>query len=183
PKEVVQKTLQKEGINMAKVTTKAPFRADHVGSLLRPDRLHEARSKFKEGDISNEQLRKVENEEIKHIVDKQIEAGLQSVTDGEFRRTFFHLDCMEHLNGCEGYVPEHGYAFKGEESEKRNVRNTGSISFNQDHPFLRDVKYLIDIVDSWADVKFAIPSQNMFFKDGILNPVHIMILVKSNVVI
>ncbi|TFJ91766.1 5-methyltetrahydropteroyltriglutamate--homocysteine S-methyltransferase [Lentibacillus salicampi] len=155
---------------MTKTTTKAPFRADHVGSLLRPERLHEARSAFKEGTISADQLREVENDEIKKIVDKQIEAGLQAVTDGEFRRTFFHLDFMEHLNGFEGYIPEHGYAFKGEESEKRNVRNTGTISFNPDHPFLQDVNDLIDIVDGQAEVKFTIPSPNMFFNDGIRNP-------------
>ncbi|SFB28313.1 Methionine synthase II (cobalamin-independent) [Lentibacillus halodurans] len=155
---------------MTTTTTKAPFRADHVGSLLRPDRLHEARSEFKKGSISAEQLREVENEEIKRVVDRQIEAGLQAVTDGEFRRTFFHLDFMEHLNGFEGYVPEHGYAFKGQESEKRNVRNTGNVSFNPDHPFLRDLKDLIDIVDRRNAVKFTIPSPNMFFNDGIRNP-------------
>ncbi|MFD1361822.1 5-methyltetrahydropteroyltriglutamate--homocysteine S-methyltransferase [Lentibacillus salinarum] len=155
---------------MTKVTTKAPFRADQVGSLLRPDRLHETRRAFKKGSISAEQLREVENDEIKRIVDKQLEVGLQAVTDGEFRRTFFHLDFMEHLNGFEGYVPEQGYAFKGEESEKRNVWNSGDISFNPDHPFLQDVTDLIDIVDGRAEVKFAIPSPNMFFNDGIRNP-------------
>lgn len=155
---------------MTTTITKAPFRADHVGSLLRPDRLHEARSEFKKGNISTEQLREVENEEIKRAVNKQIEAGLQAVTDGEFRRTFFHLDFMEHLNGFEGYIPEHGYAFKGQESEKRNVRNIGEISFNPEHPFLQDLKDLIEIVDGRTAVKFTIPSPNMFFNDGIRNP-------------
>lgn len=155
---------------MTQTVTKAPFRADHVGSLLRPDRLHEARSEFQNGTISTNRLREVENEEIKRVVDKQIEAGLQAVTDGEFRRTWFHLDFMEHLNGFEGYVPEHGYAFQGQESEKYNVRNSGDISFNPDHPFLGDVKDLIDIVDGRSSVKFAIPSPNMFFNDGIRNP-------------
>ncbi|WP_010529749.1 5-methyltetrahydropteroyltriglutamate--homocysteine S-methyltransferase [Lentibacillus jeotgali] len=155
---------------MTKTVTKAPFRADHVGSLLRPDRLHETIDEFKNGTISADQLRDVENEEIKRIVDKQIEAGLQAVSDGEFRRTWFHLDFMEHLNGFEGYVPEHGYAFKGREAEKYNVRNSGDISFNSDHPFLKDVKDLIDIVDGRSAIKFAIPSPNMFFNDGIRNP-------------
>lgn len=155
---------------MTKTTEKAPFRADHVGSLLRPEKLHEARSEFKQGNIPAAELREVENIEIRRIVDKQLESGLQAVSDGEFRRTWFHLDFMEHLNGFEGYVPEQGYAFKGEEAEKYNVRNNGAISFNPDHPFLQDVKDLIDIVDARADGKFAIPSPNMFFNDGIRNP-------------
>lgn len=155
---------------MSNVIAKAPFRADHVGSLLRPERLHEAKSEFKKGIISADQLREVENAEIKRVVDKQIEAGIQAVTDGELRRTWFHLDFMEHLNGYEGYVPDQGYAFKGREAEKYNVRNSGDISFNPNHPFLQDVKDLIDIVDGRAVVKFAIPSPNMFFNDGIRNP-------------
>ncbi|WP_174612794.1 5-methyltetrahydropteroyltriglutamate--homocysteine S-methyltransferase [Virgibacillus ihumii] len=152
-----------------KIGTKAPFRADQVGSLLRPERLHAARKDFKEGTISAEQLRDVENEEIKRAVDKQIETGLEAVSDGEFRRTWFHLDFMEHLNGFEGYVPEQGYAFNDQETEKYNVRNSGKISFNRSHPFLRDVNDLLDIVDERAAVKFAIPSPNMFFNDGIRN--------------
>ncbi|MET3681970.1 methionine synthase II (cobalamin-independent) [Alkalibacillus flavidus] len=88
-----------------------PFRADHVGSLLRSERLHQARADLKAGQISADGLRQVENEEINRIVDKQIEIGLQAVTDGEFRRTWFHLDFMELFNGMEGYVPDQGYQF------------------------------------------------------------------------
>lgn len=105
--------------------TKAPFRADHVGSLLRPDNLHRARNEYKDGKISYEQLRQVETNEIKRIVDKQIEIGLELVTDGEFRRTWWHLDFLEHFNGIEGYVPERGYQFQGVETEKYQIRNTG----------------------------------------------------------
>src|SRR5699024_12039314 len=66
-------------------TKTAPFKADHVGSLLRPDNLHEARKDYADGKITAEQLREVETKEIKRIVDKQIEVGLDLVTDGEFR--------------------------------------------------------------------------------------------------
>ncbi|WP_164669719.1 5-methyltetrahydropteroyltriglutamate--homocysteine S-methyltransferase [Virgibacillus doumboii] len=155
---------------MSITLTKAPFKADHVGSLLRPDNLHNARKEFKEGNLTAAQLREVENKEIERIVDKQIELGLESVTDGEFRRTWFHLDFLEHLNGIEGFVPEQGYQFAGQETEKYDVRNNGKISFNPDHPFLQDVKDLINIVNGRATVKFAIPSPNMLFNDGILNP-------------
>lgn len=94
--------------------TKAPFRLDHVGSLLRPDNLHEARIQFKEGSLNATELREIETKEIKRIVDKQIEVGLEAVTDGEFRRSWWHLDFLEHLNGIEGFVPDQGYSFQGE---------------------------------------------------------------------
>src|SRR5699024_5872624 len=148
---------------------KVPFRADHVGSFLRPDNLHEARKNFKKGHITAEDLREVENKEIKRIVDKQIDLGLQVVTDGEFRRTWFHLDFMEHLNGFEGYVPERGYSFKGKETEKYNVRNTGKISFNPNHPHIQDFIEFNQIVEDRAVAKQTIPSPNQFFNAGIRN--------------
>ena len=76
---------------------KAPFRLDHVGSFLRPERLKEARAKFSAGEITAEELERVENEEIITLVEKEKELGLQSVTDGEFRRAFWHLDFLENF--------------------------------------------------------------------------------------
>ena len=151
------------------ILTKAPFRADHVGSLLRPDNLHQARKEFKEGTITAAQLREVETKEIKRIVNKQVEVGLELVTDGEFRRTWWHLDFLEHLNGFEGYVPEHGYKFDGIETEKYEVRNTGKISFNPDHPFIKDFIEFNDIVNGRAVAKQTIPSPNQLFNAGIQN--------------
>ena len=86
-----------------------PFKADHVGSLLRPERIHQARKDKSEGKISADKLYEIETEEIKKIVDKQIEVGLKAVTDGEFRRRFWHTDFLEHITGIEGYVPDQGY--------------------------------------------------------------------------
>ncbi|MFZ3578850.1 5-methyltetrahydropteroyltriglutamate--homocysteine S-methyltransferase [Virgibacillus sp. DJP39] len=149
--------------------TKAPFRADHVGSLLRPENLHKARKEFKEGTITAEQLREVETKEIKRVVDKQIELGFELVTDGEFRRTWFHLDFLEHLNGFEGFVPDQGYLFEGVETEKYNVRNTGKVSFNPDHPHIKDFVELNEIVNGRAVVKQTIPSPNQLFNVGIQN--------------
>lgn len=153
---------------MTIVKTKAPFRADHVGSLLRPERIHRARKDFQEGSITAEQLREIETEEIKRIVDKQIEVGLQAVTDGEFRRRFWHTDFLEHLNGIEGYVPEVGYIFNGnEETERYNVRNVGKISFNPDHPHVKDFIEFNEIVAGRAVAKQTIPSPNQLFNEGI----------------
>src|SRR5215211_2952112 len=76
-----------------------PFRADHVGSLLRPQRLLKARDDFKEGRIDADELRGIEDEAIRHVVAKQEEAGLQSATDGEFRRASWHMDFIYQLGG------------------------------------------------------------------------------------
>jgi 5-methyltetrahydropteroyltriglutamate--homocysteine methyltransferase len=85
---------------MAQRTT-PPFRADHVGSFLRPPALLEARDRFQQGAISREQLRAVEDDAIRDIVRFQEDLGLQGITDGEFRRTFFHVDFLEQLEGVE----------------------------------------------------------------------------------
>jgi methionine synthase II (cobalamin-independent) len=154
---------------MTQTQVKAPFRADHVGSLLRPERIHQARRDFQEGKITRQELHAIETEEIKHIVDKQIEVGLQAVTDGEFRRRFWHTDFLEHLHGVEGYVPDHGFAFKGEETERYDVRVIGKISFNQDHPHINDFIEFKEIVGDRAVAKQTIPSPNQLFNAGIRN--------------
>lgn len=157
-------------LKMTKTLTKAPFKADHVGSLLRPESIHNARKKYQEGDITAEQLREVETIEIKRIVDKQIEVGLELVTDGEFRRRFWHTDFLEHLNGIEGYIPEEGYIFSGdEETERYNVRNIGKISFNLEHPHVKDFIEFNEIVAGRAVAKQTIPSPNQLFNIGIRN--------------
>src|SRR5512134_1911030 len=81
--------------------TVAPFRADHVGSLLRPQRLKDARDRFQNGDMTKADLRALEDEAIREVVAKQEAVGLKSVTDGEFRRTFFHIDFLERLQGVQ----------------------------------------------------------------------------------
>ncbi len=84
---------------------KPPFRADQVGSFLRPRYLLEARDKFARGEISPAQLREVEDKAIAEVVKMQVDVGLQSITDGEFRRTYFHVDFLEQLGGVETDIP------------------------------------------------------------------------------
>lgn len=146
-----------------------PFKADHVGSLLRPERIHKARKDKAEGKISAEALYDIETEEITKVVDKQIEAGLKAVTDGEFRRRFWHTDFLEHITGIEGYVPDEGYQFVGEETERYNVRNIGKISFDSNHPHVRDFKLFKSIIGDRAVAKQTIPSPNQLFNAGIRN--------------
>jgi 5-methyltetrahydropteroyltriglutamate--homocysteine methyltransferase len=76
-----------------------PFRADHVGSLLRPQRLKDARARLQRDEITKDELRGIEDDAIREVVKKQEAIGLQSITDGEFRRTMFHIDFLQRLQG------------------------------------------------------------------------------------
>ncbi|MFC4620062.1 5-methyltetrahydropteroyltriglutamate--homocysteine S-methyltransferase [Camelliibacillus cellulosilyticus] len=136
-----------------------PFRADHVGSLLRTDRLKTARAQKEAGIITKEDLRKIEDEEITHIVEKQKEAGLAAVTDGEFRRGWWHLDFLEGLDGVEGYQTEQGYQFHNTQTKPRGVRVVGKVGFS-DHPMVEDFKFLQSIAGNHT-AKMTIPSPSM----------------------
>jgi len=85
--------------------TSPPFRADHVGSFLRPKFLLDAREQKARGEITAAQLRSVEDKAIAEIVKFQQDVGLQSITDGEFRRTYFHIDFLEQLGGVKADIP------------------------------------------------------------------------------
>src|SRR5258705_10457711 len=93
--------------------TKAPFRADEVGSLLRPPKIKQARAKLEKGEISAADLRKVEDMEIEKVVHKQASIGLKLATDGEFRRSWWHFDFLRKLTGCERFNPDTGVQFPG----------------------------------------------------------------------
>jgi len=122
--------------------SKPPFRADHVGSLLRPEALKEAREKFARNEIDAAALAKVEDREIERIIGKQEEVGLRSITDGEFRRSWWHLDFLWGLEGVERYVMDQGVAFSGVTTRAEGARVTGKIDFSIHHPFIRHFKFL-----------------------------------------
>src|SRR5271165_4096311 len=90
-----------------------PFRADHVGSLLRPAALKEARTRHARGEISKEDLRAAEDTAIEAVIAKQAGVGLLSATDGEFRRAMWHFDFLERLDGVESFHTDHGIRFQG----------------------------------------------------------------------
>ena len=102
--------------------TTPPFRADVVGSFLRPLAIKEARKQFQAGEIDAAQLRAVEDTEIRRVVDLQREAGLQVVTDGEFRRAWWHFDFFEGLDGVEGYDAVQGIQFNGVQTKARSIK-------------------------------------------------------------
>ena len=121
--------------------TKPPFRADHVGSFLRPAALKEARAKREQGQMSAAQLKEVEDREVDKVVKKQEEIGLQLATDGEFRRSWWHFDFFGMLDGVEIYELDHGIQFQGIQTKPRSIRVTGKIGFSN-HPMLEHFKYL-----------------------------------------
>jgi len=140
---------------------KAPFRFDHVGSFLRPERLKEARAKFNAGEITAEELEHVENEEIVALIEKEKELGLKSVTDGEFRRAFWHLDFLEHLEGVELVEVDHfSVQFKDKDVKPKTLRIVGKVDFSENHPFVKHFKFLKEHAGE-TPVKLTIPSPSM----------------------
>jgi 5-methyltetrahydropteroyltriglutamate--homocysteine methyltransferase len=118
-----------------------PFRADHVGSLLRPAALKEARAKRASGAMSAAELAAVEDREIGRILRKQEDIGLQSATDGEFRRSWWHLDFLWGFDGVERYVMEQGVAFAGVHTRPEGARVIGKIGFSG-HPMLEHFRFI-----------------------------------------
>ena len=140
---------------------KAPFKLDHVGSFLRPERLKEARAKFNDGEITAEELERVENEEIIALIEKEKELGLKSVTDGEFRRAFWHLDFLENLDGVELVEVDHfSVQFKDKDVKPKTLRIVGKVDFSEDHPFVKHFKFLKEHAGD-TPVKLTIPSPSM----------------------
>jgi 5-methyltetrahydropteroyltriglutamate--homocysteine methyltransferase len=107
---------------------KPPFRADHVGSLLRPAELHEARAKAEKGAITAAQLRDIEDRCIRDVVAIQEAAGLQAITDGEFRRAFWHVDFLVGFDGITATQSNYSVTFKGEQGETANTRSMLVVS-------------------------------------------------------
>lgn len=125
-----------------------PYRADHVGSLLRPERLLAAREAYDQGKMPAEALRKIEDDCIEEAIRKQEEVGLQSITDGEFRRFMFHIDFLERIGGISQKPAPFKARFHGGESEhddftpaifdvESKVRHTTDI-FVEDFRFVKE---------------------------------------------
>jgi 5-methyltetrahydropteroyltriglutamate--homocysteine methyltransferase len=121
--------------------TRPPFRADHVGSLLRPATLKDARARRAAGEINAADLKAVEDREIERIIEKQEEVGLKAATDGEFRRSWWHLDFLWGLDGVERHVMDSGVTFAGVKTRAEGVKVTGKIGFSG-HPMIEHYKFV-----------------------------------------
>ena len=121
---------------------KPPFRADHVGSILRTAAIKDARAKHEKGEITAADLKQVEDREIEKIIKKQEEIGLQLATDGEYRRSWWHLDFCWGLTGCEKIALAHGITFRGLETRREGYRISGKLDFPADHPMLDHFRFV-----------------------------------------
>jgi 5-methyltetrahydropteroyltriglutamate--homocysteine methyltransferase len=122
--------------------TKPPFRADHVGSILRSAAIKDARAKREKGEFTEAELKAIEDSAIEDIIRKQEDIGLQLTTDGEYRRSWWHLDFFWGLTGCEKITLPHGIKFRGVETRPEGYRITGKLDFPSDHPMLEHFKFL-----------------------------------------
>ena len=137
-----------------------PYAFDIVGSFLRPQRLKDARTKFAAGTISRDELTAVEDECIADLVAKEKAAGLQAVTDGEFRRSMWHLDFLEGLQNVEHVDAETwSVEFKGPKPKGAQLVFRGQIAFGE-HPFLDHYRKLREIAGDYP-TKMTIPAPSM----------------------
>ena len=149
--------------------TTPPFRADHVGSLLRPSELLRAREEFAAGRLTPEQLRTAEDDAIRAIVKMQGDVGLQSATDGEFRRASWHMDFIYQLGGIEKAPGDIKVHFRNEQGELEFTPAAIRVAENVrlDHPiFAEDFEFLKAAVEPGVTPKLTIPSPSMVHYRG-----------------
>lgn len=140
-----------------------PFRADHVGSLLRPAALKDARAKHAKGEIDAAALKAVEDDAIKDVVKKQEAIGLQLATDGEFRRSWWHFDFFKGLQGVD-LIPAPPIKFHGVDTKSEAIKIERKIDF-AGHPHLEHFKFLK--ANCGVTAKMTIPAPSTFhFRQG-----------------
>ena len=145
--------------------TEPPFRADHVGSLLRPAALKQARAQRERGELSAEALEAVEDREIEKVIRRQEQAGLESVTDGELRRAFWNYDFLGQLDGVEAYLGERKIKFQGAQPKPMMLRVVGKLGAYRPHPMIEHFKFVA--AHTRAVPKMTIPSpSSLHFRYG-----------------
>ncbi len=155
---------EREVIDMS---IQAPFRFDNVGSFLRPAKLKEAKQKFKDGIISESELNEVIDSCVVEIVNKQKEAGYHVISDGEFRRTFWHLDFMWGFEGVEHRATGGGVEFNGELAVLDDTYLVGKIKAKA-HPFVEYFKFLKQFEDDNTVAKYTIPAPAQMYQQMIV---------------
>jgi 5-methyltetrahydropteroyltriglutamate--homocysteine methyltransferase len=148
--------------------TRPPFRADHVGSLLRPAALKQARERRAKGEIGAAELTAAENRAIEDVIKKQEDAGLQSITDGEFRRSWWHLDFLWGLDGIEKTAMSTGIAFAAVTTRNEGTKVTGKIGFSN-HPMLDHFKFVKQ--HTGRTPKMTIPAPSALYGRPVRTPI------------
>jgi 5-methyltetrahydropteroyltriglutamate--homocysteine methyltransferase len=145
--------------------TKPPFRADHVGSLLRSTALKEVRGRRERGEIGRDELTEVEDREIEALIKKQEAAGLKSVTDGEYRRASWQTDFLVGLDGVESYVGERKFKFQGPQPRPILLRINKKLGGYIPHPMVEHFTFVQE--HTRATPKMTIPSPStLHFRYG-----------------
>jgi 5-methyltetrahydropteroyltriglutamate--homocysteine methyltransferase len=145
--------------------TKPPFRADHVGSLLRPPALKEARAKHERGEIDDAALKAIEDREIEQAIRKQESIGLKSITDGEYRRAFWNYDFLGQIDGVEAYLGERKIKFQGVNPRPMMLRVVGKLGGYKPHPMIAHYQFVA--AHTKATPKITIPSpSSLHFRYG-----------------
>src|SRR6476646_7365897 len=145
--------------------TKPPFRADHVGSLLRSAALKDARVRREKNEITAEQLKAVEDREIEALIKKQEAAGLKSITDGEYRRAFWNYDFLGRLDGVEAYLGERKIKFQGKQPKPMMLRVIGKLGSYSTHPMIEHFKFVAAHTGQTAKMTIPSPS-SLHFRYG-----------------
>ena len=148
-------------------TLKTPFKYDFVGSFLRPQRLKDAKAKYKNNEITKDEYDKIVNEEITKLVAKQKELEFHDITDGEFRRTFWHLDFMWGFEGVAHEDTGNGVKFDAELAKLDDTYLIGKIK-PKAHPFVEYFKFLKQFEDENTVAKYTIPAPAQTFQQFIV---------------
>jgi 5-methyltetrahydropteroyltriglutamate--homocysteine methyltransferase len=142
--------------------TLPPSRAEHVGSLLRPPDIKHARARLQRGEIAPADLRQIENEAIRRAVAKQKSLGLDTVTDGEYRRSFWSRDFFRHLDNVETFSTPDVKRFQGSQPKTLAHRPTAKLGAFTQHPMVDHFRFLKDIAGPTSIPKMTIPAPSAF---------------------
>ena len=148
-------------------TLKTPFRYDFVGSFLRPEKLKEAKKNFEEGKITQDELNQITDDCVRDVVAKQKAAGYHAITDGEFRRKFWHLDFMWGFEGVAHEKEGGGVQFNGEVADLEATYLVGKVKAKA-HPFVEYFKFLKQFEDENTVAKYTIPAPAQMFQQMIV---------------
>ena len=141
-----------------------PYRYDFVGSFLRPQEVKQAKADYSEGKITKEECDAIVDKAVTEVVAKQKELGFHIITDGEFRRTYWHLDFMWGLQGLQEITLDHGYIFHGEETTPGSVQVVGKIS-GENHPFVEHFKFVKQFEDDNTVARQTIPAPAQLYAE------------------
>ena len=148
-------------------TLKTPFRYDFVGSFLRPEKLKEAKKNFEEGKITQDELNQITDDCVRDVVAKQKAAGYHAITDGEFRRKFWHLDFMWGFEGVAHEKEGGGVEFNGEVADLEATYLVGKVKAKA-HPFVEYFKFLKQFEDENTVAKYTIPAPAQMYQQMIV---------------